>query len=54
MVRPRPGDFVYSASELELMADEIDLLKTINPPVQGVVFGCLSSDGSIDVQATQT
>ena len=53
MARPRAGDFAYSPSELDLMADEIDLLKTIEPPIDGVVLGCLQADSSIDVDATR-
>ncbi|KAL7414513.1 copper homeostasis CutC domain-containing protein [Mrakia frigida] len=54
MVRPRPGDFVYSSSELELMKDEIDLLKSVVPSVMGVVLGCLLPNGRIDVNSTRS
>jgi copper homeostasis protein len=51
MVRPRPGDFVYEQSEIDLMIEEIQLLKSIEPPIQGVVLGCLTSEGSIDLSS---
>lgn len=49
MIRPRPGDFVYSAGELETMTREIALARDAG--AQGVVFGASKADGSLDVEA---
>jgi copper homeostasis protein len=52
LIRPRSGDFVYSAAELGQILDDIRFcgeLKKIN----GVVFGALLKDGSVDVEATR-
>ncbi|TYS45679.1 copper homeostasis protein CutC [Bacillus infantis] len=46
MVRPRGGDFVYSAEEIEIMKEDIIHLKQLG--ADGVVFGCLTEDGWID------
>ncbi len=39
MIRPRPGDFVYSSSELELMQHDIEA--AAGAGADGVVFGVL-------------
>jgi copper homeostasis protein len=49
IIRPRGGDFLYSKLELERMAEDIDICQKIG--VDGVVFGCLKADGSIDKEA---
>jgi copper homeostasis protein len=46
MVRPRPGDFVYSAEELALMIAEIRMLAATG--VHGIVVGATRVDGSPD------
>ncbi len=51
MVRPRGGDFCYSANEFEVMKLDIESAKAAG--ADGVVFGILASDGSIDVPRTQ-
>lgn len=50
MIRPRGGDFVYSADELAIMQEDISLCKELG--VSGVVFGILTRDGKIDRQRT--
>ena len=51
LVRCRPGDFVYSALELETMIrDSAELLKR---GVHGVVFGALQPSGDIDYTASR-
>lgn len=49
MIRPRAGDFLYAPQELELMAMEIGLLKAAG--ADGFVFGCLTADGDLDMEA---
>lgn len=50
MVRPRAGGFVYSKTEIGQMEDEIEFFKQAG--VEGVVFGLLTEDGSIDIENT--
>jgi copper homeostasis protein len=49
MVRPRAGDFVYSADELLLMVAEIHAFAAVG--VAGVVVGATQPDGSPDRDA---
>jgi len=48
IIRPRGGDFLYSDLEVERMAADIAMCRDLG--VDGVVFGCLNSDGTIDVE----
>ena len=50
IIRPRGGDFLYSASEFEIMKRDIAAAKSLN--VDGVVIGLLDRDGNIDVLRT--
>jgi len=47
LIRPRGGDFVYSASETEVMLRDIASVKQAG--VLGVVVGALCPDGSLDL-----
>lgn len=47
MIRPRGGDFLYSEEEFAVMKQNIRWAKSMG--VQGVVFGILKQDGSIDM-----
>ena len=49
MVRPRAGDFVYSADEIELMIAEIGMLEAAG--VHGVVVGATRADGTPDSES---
>ncbi|PKR54205.1 copper homeostasis protein CutC [Thalassospira marina] len=49
MIRPRPGNFVYSATEIETMTREIAMARQAG--AQGVVFGACKADGSLDTEA---
>lgn len=49
LIRPRPGDFVYSPEELKVMADDIDA--AIDNGATGIVIGALLPDGNIDMEA---
>ena len=50
MMRPRGGDFVYSAAEFEEMKRSIDAARAVG--MDGVVMGILKSDGTVDVSRT--
>jgi Uncharacterized protein involved in copper resistance len=47
IIRPRGGDFLYTSTEIESMLSDIELAKQMN--VHGVVFGCLTKQGDIDM-----
>jgi copper homeostasis protein len=49
MIRPRPGDFVYSAADIAVMARDIELFRKLAPA--GFVFGVLDADGSVNREA---
>ncbi|MBS1802123.1 MAG: copper homeostasis protein CutC [Acidobacteria bacterium] len=51
IIRPRGGDFIYSDTELDVMARDIEEAKTRK--VDGVVFGILKEDGEIDIERTR-
>lgn len=51
IVRPRGGDFHYSASELRIMLRDIEFAATLG--ATGVVVGALLPDGTVDVAATK-
>lgn len=48
IIRPRGGDFLYTDLEFGLMKLDIKTCKALN--CDGVVFGILKSDGSIDIE----
>ena len=50
MVRPRGGDFCYSDTEFEVMKRDVELAKKLG--ADGVVFGILNEDGSVDTERT--
>jgi len=47
IIRPRGGDFYYQSSDILPMHADISMLKDY---VDGFVFGCLNTDGSIDIK----
>jgi copper homeostasis protein len=47
IIRPRGGDFLYTPAEVESMLYDIDMAKRLN--LHGVVFGCLTKQGDIDI-----
>lgn len=51
LIRPRPGSFVYSPDELNLMLDDIRL--AAQSGAKGVVFGCLNNTNELDIQANK-
>jgi len=51
MIRPRAGDFFYDASEFEAMQRDIALAQRLG--ANGIVFGILNIDGSLDLTRTR-
>ena len=51
MIRPRGGDFLYSPEEFEIMKSDIEMAKQLG--ADGVVFGLLNPDGTIDKTRTK-
>lgn len=50
MIRPRTGDFIYTALEIDVMLEDIRLFKDAD--AQGVVFGALTVEGDVDLKIT--
>lgn len=50
IIRPRGGDFVYSAEEFEVMKQDVLYCKEIG--CDGVVIGILTPDGAVDSERT--
>lgn len=48
IIRPRGGDFLYTSAEIQSMLYDIELCKSLD--VHGVVFGCLTKEGDMDVE----
>ena len=49
LMRPRPGDFLYTPEEISMMASQIRELKSMG--ADGFVIGCLTPDGELDANA---
>lgn len=47
IIRPRGGDFLYSPVEQRIMLKDIDLARKLG--ADGVVFGCLTAEGDVDL-----
>lgn len=52
MIRPRTGDFTYSAGEIDLMRRDIDAARDAG--LAGVVFGANHASGPLDATVLQT
>lgn len=48
IIRPRGGDFLYTPAEVQTMLLDIEAAKAAG--ADGVVFGCLRADGTIDME----
>jgi copper homeostasis protein len=51
MIRPRESGFCYSKPEFHQMLREAELM--LEAGIDGLAFGCLLPDGSVDVQSCQ-
>lgn len=51
IIRPRGGDFLYSPIEVRAMLKDIAIARKLG--VDGVVFGCLTTAGEIDLPVMQ-
>ena len=51
LIRPRRGDFYYSAPEIAVMKQDIELVKKLG--AKGVVIGVLKKDGNINEESMQ-
>lgn len=51
IIRPRGGDFLYSPLEIECMEEDIRICRDLG--VDGVVFGCLTENGEVDMEKNQ-
>ncbi|MDR1919613.1 MAG: copper homeostasis protein CutC [Tannerellaceae bacterium] len=47
IIRPRGGDFLYTPAEVQAMLYDIEMAKELK--VDGLVFGCLTREGEVDV-----
>lgn len=51
LIRPRPGDFLYSDTEFKIILEEISMLK--DSGIQGIVIGFLNPDYTIDYRKVE-
>lgn len=51
IIRPRGGDFLYSDIEIRTMLKDIEMARKLG--ADGVVFGCLTAEGEVDLPAMQ-
>ncbi len=51
LIRPRPGDFLYTDAEADIMAD--DVRRAVGLGADGVVIGGLTPEGDIDTRLTR-
>ncbi|MHC1703644.1 MAG: copper homeostasis protein CutC [Tenuifilaceae bacterium] len=51
LIRPRPGDFLYSDHEFDIIKEDIKICKQLG--VDGIVCGILLSSGDVDVVRTK-
>ncbi|MBD2754654.1 copper homeostasis protein CutC [Spirosoma validum] len=51
MIRPRGGDFMYTATELDVMKADILMAKTLG--ADGIVLGVLQADGTVNEAQTR-
>lgn len=49
LIRPRNGDFLYTADELSCMAQDVEMARELG--AHGVVIGALTEGGEVDIEA---
>ena len=49
IIRPRGGDFLYSPREIDAMVKDIEICRRAG--ADGLVFGVLKADGTVDMRA---
>ena len=47
IIRPRGGDFLYSELEHKTMLKDLEICRELG--VDGVVIGCLTPEGDVDI-----
>lgn len=52
LARPRPGDFVYSAAEVDLVTRDLEHLA--DSGARGAAIGALTHEGDLDLEALKT
>ena len=50
LIRPRPGDFLYTAEERDVMRRDIAHARSLG--ADGVVLGALTTEGDVDADLT--
>ena len=51
IIRPRGGDFLYSDIEIRTILKDIEMARKLG--ADGVVFGCLTAEGEVDLPVMQ-
>lgn len=51
LIRPRTGDFLYSAGEIDVMRRDIEVARSLG--AAGIVLGALTAQGDVDTEATR-
>ncbi|MFI5172949.1 MAG: copper homeostasis protein CutC [Chitinophagales bacterium] len=48
MIRPRGGNFIYSAAEFNVMKEDISVCESLG--VKNIIFGIITSEGKLDME----
>ena len=51
IIRPRGGDFLYTPTEFEVITEDVCTAKSLG--ADGIVIGCLTAAGDIDLERTR-
>lgn len=52
LIRPRPGDFLYTKAEIRLMEEDIQL--AVDAGATGLVIGALTAEGDVDMEVCRS